>query len=110
VALIRSSYLSEIDSSDAFIDAGDFGDAKSEITVDDYDFAASNEAAGDEELSGLVDSLIELDDGTGHEAEDVAKKHLSLAETGWWLAVRHRGRGRDLPEAAWSEEVEQRPE
>jgi hypothetical protein len=60
--------------------ADDFRDAEAEVAVDYYHFAASDAAAGDEEVGGFVHQLIELDDGTGEQAEYFAEEHFFFAE------------------------------
>ena len=64
----------------ALIGDGDFGDTQTEISINDDDFSAGDEAAGNEQPHGFIDELIELDDCAGHQAEDFAEQHVSLAE------------------------------
>jgi len=57
-----------------------FFDTKPKIAVYDDDFAARDAAAGDQEFGGLVDHLIEFDDGAGHQTENIAEQHFFFAE------------------------------
>src|SRR5277367_4639887 len=73
-------FLLKFEQSGTLARSSDFGDAQTEISVDDDNFAASDETAGDKQLGGLVDQLIEFDDRTRHQAEDFAEQHVALAE------------------------------
>src|SRR5712671_7072784 len=60
----------------------DVGDADTELLVDDDHFAVPYERTVDEDVDGTARGAIELDHGTGLQADDVAHFHAPAPELG----------------------------
>ena len=60
----------------------DFRHGHAELLLDEYDFAARNQAVVDVDIDGLADLAVEFEHGARPELEQLADFHASTAEYG----------------------------
>ena len=59
---------------------GNFGDAQTEVPIDQNHFAARHDLVADDQVNGICDVTVQLHNVAGAKVENLAQRHLAASE------------------------------